>query len=79
MGRGVVRRPAQSSTVPARSRPRDEPNGRPDRSASGRPLGSEERRRLAVLAMPTTALALAITVVSTYLGEIARRYTHATA
>ena len=29
--------------------------------------------------MPTTALALAITVVSTYLGEIARSYTHATA
>lgn len=32
-----------------------------------------------MLALPTTALALAITVVSTYLGEATRRYTHDTA
>jgi MFS family permease len=35
--------------------------------------------RLALLALPTFALALAITLVSTYLGEVTRRYTHQTA
>jgi MFS family permease len=46
---------------------------------SGRPLTSEEKGRLGVLALPTFALALGITMVSTYLGEISRRYTHDTA
>lgn len=41
-----------------------------------RALRPEEKTRLAILALPTTALALAITVVSTYLGEITRSYTH---
>lgn len=43
-----------------------------------RPLTPEERTRLSVLALPTLALALAITIVSTYLSEITRRYTHQT-
>jgi MFS family permease len=41
-----------------------------------RGLRREEKVRLALLALPTFALALAITLVSTYLGEITRRYTH---
>lgn len=44
-----------------------------------RPLRAEERARLGILALPTTALALSITIVSTYLGEVTRRYTHQTA
>ncbi len=44
-----------------------------------RPLRGEEKIRLALLAMPTLALALAITMVSTYLSEVTRRYTHQTA
>lgn len=46
--------------------------------AAGRPFRADERTRVAILALPTTALALAITVVSTYLGEITRRYTQQT-
>jgi MFS family permease len=46
---------------------------------SERPLRAQERTRLAILALPTTALALAITMVSTYLGTVTRRYTHQTA
>jgi MFS family permease len=42
-------------------------------------LSSEARFRLALLALPTYALALAITVVSTYLSEVTRRYTEQTA
>lgn len=41
-----------------------------------RPLKPEERARLKLLALPTLALAFSITIVSTYLGEVARRYTH---
>lgn len=41
-----------------------------------RDLTSEERVRLTLLALPTLALAFAITVVSTYLGEAVRKYTH---
>lgn len=43
-----------------------------------RALTSEERVRLALLALPTLALAFSITIVSTYLGEVTRRYTHNT-
>lgn len=35
--------------------------------------------RLGLLALPTYALALSITIVSTYLSEVTRRYTHQTA
>jgi MFS family permease len=41
-----------------------------------RSLRREEKVRLGLLALPTFALALAITLVSTYLGEVTRRYTH---
>jgi MFS family permease len=44
-----------------------------------RALKPEEKSRLALLALPTFALALAITIVSTYLSEVTRRYTHQTA
>src|SRR5689334_18682946 len=44
-----------------------------------RSLQPEEKVRLALLALPTLALALSITMVSTYLSEVTRRYTHETA
>ena len=47
-------------------------------SNGGRPLKPEEKARLGILALPTFALAFSITVVSTYLGEAVRRYTHNT-
>jgi MFS family permease len=50
------------------------PAGTPGRSE--RKLSSEERARLTLLALPTLALAFAITTVSTYLGTVVRRYTH---
>ena len=43
-----------------------------------RPLKPAEKANLALLALPTFALALAITIVSTQLGEVARTYTHNT-
>jgi MFS family permease len=48
---------------------------KPSRS---RALRHSEKVDLALLALPTFALALAITIVSTQLGEVARRYTHQT-
>lgn len=49
------------------------------RSGGSRPLRAEEKTRLAIPALPTAALALAITTVSTYVGEVTRSYTHQTA
>ncbi len=46
------------------------------RHSRQRPLSHQERVDLALLALPTFALALAITTVSTQLGEVTRRYTH---
>jgi MFS family permease len=46
------------------------------RKRSERKLTPEERARLTLLALPTLALAFAITTVSTYLGTVVRRYTH---
>jgi MFS family permease len=43
-----------------------------------RPLRHEEKVELALLALPTFSLALAITIVSTQLGEVTRHYTHQT-
>src|SRR5581483_6033433 len=43
-----------------------------------RSLTAEEKTKLGILALPTFALAFSITIVSTYLGEITRRYTHDT-
>ena len=61
-----------SYTETGRSRPREvEERG-------ARPLDTEEKVRLGLLALPTFALALAITTVSTYLSEVTRRYTHHT-
>jgi MFS family permease len=48
-------------------------------AASERSLRGEEKVRLALLALPTFAFALSITLVSTYLGEVTRRYTQQTA
>lgn len=51
----------------------------PSAASSGeRALQHEEKVDLALLALPTFALALAITVVSTQLGEVTRHYTHQT-
>lgn len=44
-----------------------------------RPLREEEKARLGLLALPTFALALSITIVSTYLSTVTRRYTQQTA
>jgi MFS family permease len=44
----------------------------------GRGLRREEKARLAMLALPTLALALSITMVSTYLSTVTRRYTQQT-
>lgn len=44
----------------------------------GRGLRGEEKARLAMLALPTLALALSITMVSTYLSTVTRRYTEET-
>jgi MFS family permease len=44
-----------------------------------RPLRGEEKVRLGLLALPTFALALSITIVSTYLSTVTRRYTQQTA
>jgi MFS family permease len=49
-----------------------------DAEGRQRPLSHEEKVELALLALPTFALALAITVVSTQLGEVTRAYTHQT-
>jgi MFS family permease len=43
-----------------------------------RGLRHEEKTKLAMLALPTLALALAITMVSTYLSTVTRRYTQET-
>jgi hypothetical protein len=42
------------------------------------PLKRDEKVDLGLLATPTFALALAITIVSTQLGEVTRQYTHQT-
>ena len=44
----------------------------------GKGLGREEKTRLALLALPTLALALSITMVSTYLSTVTRKYTQQT-
>src|SRR5207247_6490884 len=41
-------------------------------------LTGSERRRLAMLGLPTFGLALAITVVSTYVPTVARQFTNST-
>ena len=66
---------AQPSAAQADSAPE-----RGSRQGQGRqrPLRREEKVDLALLALPTFALALAITIVSTQLGEVTRRYTHQT-
>jgi MFS family permease len=73
---------AGAQTSPARPpRARHQPaHDKRGKSGHGeRPLRSEEKVRLGLLALPTLALALAITMVSTYLSEVTRRYTHETA
>jgi MFS family permease len=47
-----------------------------ERQARG--LRSEEKAALTLLALPTFALALSITMVSSYLGEVTRQFTHQT-
>jgi MFS family permease len=48
------------------------------RATQPRGLSREEKGTLGMLALPTLALALAITLVSTYLGSVTRRYTQQT-
>ena len=82
-----------SSTVTTRSKRRDDRSSDADsakrrdagregagREGAGREggLGSEEKARLALLALPTLALALSITMVSTYLSTVTRQYTQDT-
>jgi Na+/melibiose symporter-like transporter len=59
-----------------RGAPRSEDAQHKGEGESGaRPLKREEKVRLALLGLPTLALALSITVVSTYLGRVTRSYT----
>ena len=66
----TAERPA---AVPSRSEPAGEGGDRGPRA-----LDHDEKVGLALLALPTFALALAITIVSTQLGEVVRHYTRAT-
>src|SRR5436305_15226362 len=45
---------------------------------SQRALSGQEKHRLALLGLPTLGLALAITVVSTYLPKVAQQFTSST-
>lgn len=71
-----------SSSVSSRSRAPAEGSSQPPNQArengGERPLKQQERIELALLALPTFALALAITIVSTQLSEVARAYTRQT-
>jgi MFS family permease len=58
---------------------REESRDDGQRDGQTRGLSGEEKTRLALLALPTLALALSITMVSTYLSTVARRYTQQTA
>ncbi len=68
------------TSLTRRSSARRHSAGEPRASRGGerRPLRREEKVRLGLLALPTLALALSITMVSTYLSEVTRRYTHQT-
>jgi MFS family permease len=68
---------AQRPSEAASSSRRDNHDQRRRRTRE-RPLRHAERVQLGLLAMPTFALALAITIVSTQLGEVTRQYTHQT-
>jgi MFS family permease len=68
-----------SSTATARRKSVPKESGRhPEGDGGTRPLRAEEKTRLGLLALPTFALALSITMVSTYLSTVARRYTQQT-
>jgi MFS family permease len=69
-------------STPVKTRPksdREEARDQGQRTGETRRLTGEEKGRLALLALPTLALALSITVVSTYLSTVTRRYTQQTA
>ena len=68
---------SQTQVIPRPSAGRDD---RQEQSDAGRqrPLKHKEKIDLGLLAMPTFALALAITIVSTQLGEVTRNYTDQT-
>ena len=57
----------------------EESRGGEQRDGKTRGLSGEEKTRLALLALPTFALALSITMVSTYLSTVTHRYTQQTA
>ncbi len=64
----------------ATARPKSDPDAsRREDEGRDRPLRAEEKGRLGLLALPTFALALSITIVSTYLSTVTRRYTQQTA
>ena len=77
---GSERRRKPSQPGDANGRP--DQHGKADRKGKakeqGRGLSGEEKARLGLLALPTLALALSITMVSTYLSTVTRRYTHQT-
>jgi len=69
-----------SSTATERRKSDRKDSGRhPQGDGGARPLSGEEKGRLGLLALPTFALALSITMVSTYLSTVTRRYTQQTA
>jgi MFS family permease len=56
-------------------RGRSRRRARSGQSSHERPLNHEEKLRLALLVLPTFALALATTLVTSYLGKVIQRYT----
>ncbi len=68
-----------SSTTAARPKSDRNDSRREQGDGRSRPLRGEEKARLGLLALPTFALALSITMVSTYLSTVTRRYTQQTA
>ena len=66
-----------TSTATARPKSDSDQSSR-EGEGRDRPLRGEEKVRLGLLALPTFALALSITIVSTYLSTVTRRYTQQT-
>jgi MFS family permease len=69
---------ARSLELPSESKRSSARGGKSGSEERGRGLSGEEKARLAILALPTFACALANTTVGTYLSEVARRYTQQT-
>src|SRR5690348_7471454 len=68
-----------TSVAARRQSEREGSRGDEQRDGQTRGLSRDEKTKLALLALPTFALALSITMVSTYLSTVTRQYTQGTA